>query len=252
MTVVVITGASSGLGAALAKQYANNNTRLYLCGRHAQRLEAVAQTCRGKGADVKTALFDISNLDHLEKWAVEIEKEGVPDLLIANAGIFHGHAQDEMESPDEIKQQINTNLLGTINTVNAFIPLFKKHRKGHIVLVSSLAAIFPLADAPSYSASKAAILAYAKAMREYLGDFHVKLSVVMPGHIDTPQTDKHRGRLSGIISAETAAQKIVAEVEKGGFVIAFPKTGYWLIRLSALLPWRLVARLNRGQRFHVE
>jgi len=61
-----------------------------------------------------------------------------------------------------------------------------------------------------------------------------------------------RGKLSGIVSAETAAQTIVTQVEKNGFVIAFPKMSYWLIKLSAFLPWRLVARLNRGQRFDVE
>lgn len=252
MTVVVITGASSGLGAALAEKYATENTRLFLCARDEERLEVVAQACREKGADVKTALFDISDLEQVEKWAVEIKNDGTPDLLIANAGVFHGHGRNDMESPDEIKQQLNTNLLGTINTVNAFIPLFKKHRQGHIVLISSLAAIFPLADAPSYSASKAGILAYAKAMREYLLDFHVKLSVVLPGHIDTPQTDKHQGKLPGIVSSETAAQKIIAQVEKGGFVIAFPKMTYWLIKLSAFLPWRLVAWLNKSQRFYVE
>jgi len=252
MTVVVITGASSGLGAALAKQYANNNTRLYLCARHAKRLESVAQVCREKGADVKTALQEITDLGRLEEWAAQINNECTPDLLIANAGVFHGHARDAMESPDEIKQQLNTNLLGTINTVNAFIPVLKKQRKGHIILISSLAAIFPLADAPSYSASKAGIVAYAKAMREYLLDFHVKVSVVLPGHIQTPQTDKHQGELPGIISAEKAAQTIASQVEKENFFIVFPKTGYWLIRLSAFLPWRLLARLNRSQRFYVE
>ena len=250
--VIAITGASKGLGAALAVAYAEEPCSLYLCARDRPGLDGVAAACEQRNADTHTTRVDVTDPEQLDHWAATVGQQGPPDLIIANAGVFFGHAKDRMETPDEIKTQVETNLLAAINTVNSFLPDLIQRRRGHVVLVSSLAAVFPLADAPAYSASKAGLLAYARAMREYLAEYNIRVSVVLPGHIRSAQTDKHRGDLSGIMSPQQAAGIIRKQLDKGRFLIAFPATTYALIRLSAVLPWWVIAWLNRSKRFYVE
>ena len=249
---IAITGASSGLGAALAREYAAPGIRLFLAARRIGRLTDVADACIERGADVSCTEVDIRHWAETAIWIEAIEQNNPIDLLIANAGIFSGNGEGgQMESPEDLAAQIHTNLIGTATTVNLTASYMQKRQSGHIAMVSSLAALQPMADAPGYSAAKAGILAYSEALREYLIKDRVTVSVILPGHIKTAQTDVHVGDLTGIISAEDAAAVIRQRLDRGQTFAAFPQTMHLLVRLGRLLPWRLRATANRPFRFYV-
>jgi short-subunit dehydrogenase len=252
LRTIAITGASAGLGASLAREYASSNVLLALAARRTQLLQQVEADCVERGARVSWARVDVRDVEQVEDWIAAIERVSPIDLLIANAGVFSGHGPDgRLEGGLGLTRQIETNLIGTIATANAAARRMKERGQGHIALVSSLAALMPLADAPAYSASKAGILAYGEALREYLASSNVTVSVILPGHIATAQTLVHAGPLPGILPVERAARIIRNRLERRETFIAFPHKLHWMIRLGRLLPWRARARANRPFRFHV-
>ena len=250
---IAITGASSGLGAALAVEYAAPGRTLALAARCQERLEQVERNCRLKGAEVLRQQVDITKANQVGAWIDEIEQNTAIDLMIANAGIFSGHGPEgQLEEATDVIRQIETNLIGTMITVNAAVTHMQGRKSGQIAMISSLAALQPLADAPGYSASKAGIRAYGEALREYLADKGIAVSVILPGHIETAQTAVHIGMLPGIISPEKAARIIRTRLDRGETYITFPHGVHFLVRLGRLLPWRLRASMNRPFRFHVK
>jgi short-subunit dehydrogenase len=130
-------------------------------------------------------------------------------------------------------------------------PGHASRRRCHIVLIVSLAALYPQADAPIYTASKAGLAAYGEAMRELLADDGIRVSLVFPGHIATDQTERQIGRLPLMLSAVAAARLIKADLDRGRDAIVFPRRLYWMIRAGNLLPARLRYPTNRPFRFHV-
>lgn len=174
------------------------------------------------------------------------------DLIIANAGIFDGNGPDgKMETLAEAEAQIRTNLLGVMVTVDAVLPDMRRLGGGTIALVGSLAALQPLADAPAYSASKAGVLAYGEALREYLAPEGVEVVLIYPGHIDTAQVANHVGALPNLLTAEAAAGIIKRGLDRGRTFIAFPWQLLWLIRVGRMVPWRTRAAFGKGFRFVV-
>ena len=251
-TNIAISGASSGLGAALAREYARPGVRLFLAARRQERLEKVAGQCRRRGAEVFCLQVDVCNAQDISGWIDLVEADHDIDLLIVNAGIFSGHGKDGvLEGPEQTRRQVETNLTGAIHTARAFFAYEPPWRGGHIALVSSLAALQPQADAPVYSASKAGLLAYGQALREYLADYGVRVSIILPGHIKTAQTDIHAGALCCMISTQKAAGIIRKRLARGHSLIAFPLVPHLFVRFGRLLPWRVQALLNRPLRFHV-
>lgn len=251
-TSIVITGASAGLGAALARAYASPGVRLGLIGRSENRLATIAEQCRAAGAQVEILVTDVTDLarmtSELEAW----DRSRPIDLAIVNAGVFNGHGADgRMETMAEIEPQVHTNLLGLMTTVNAVLPQMRKRGGGTIALIGSLAALQPLADAPAYSASKAGAMAYGEALQEYLIGEHINVACVYPGHIDTAQVKDHVGALPFLLSPEAAARIIKRGLDGGRTVIAFPWQLLWLIRLGRLLPWQARAKFGGGFRFFV-
>lgn len=249
---VAITGASSGIGAQLALLYAGRNVQLSLLARNGARLEEIAQQCRDRGAEVACALIDTRDSEAVSDWFDEVDGMLAVDLLIANAGIFDGHGPDDaLETAHEAREIIEINALGTIYTIQAALQPMRARRHGHIVVISSLAALLPAADAPTYAASKAATLAYCDAIRLLLMPDNVRVSVVLPGHVETPQTELHVGSLAMMVTAQEAAVTIKRRLERGHIFIAFPQMAYWLVRLVRLMPWPVRERLLRHDRFHV-
>jgi short-subunit dehydrogenase len=252
LTTVAITGASSGLGAALAREYAVPGRTLGLFGRNLERLEAVAEECRKKGAVVETGVFDVTDTAAVKRELGGFADRHTIDLLIANAGVFTGHGADRaMESLEEIQWLIRTNLDGVVITIDAVLPTMQARRAGRIAIVSSLAGLHPLADAPGYSASKAGILSYGEALREFLVDDNVAVTLVCPGRIETQITAMQEGKTSLQISPAQAAARTKRGLDKGRSLIYFPRRLYWLIMLGRLAPWDARAFFGRSQRFHV-
>ena len=249
---IAITGASSGLGAALAREYAAPGIVLALAARRLDKLEEVAAACKKHGANTICRQVDVRQHKQIAAWIKQTEANSPIDLLIANAGIFSGHGKDgQLETALELTAQIETNLVGTATTANAVAKCMRTRKRGHIALLSSLAALQPLADAPGYSASKAGILAYGEALREFLIKDGITVSVILPGHIKTAQTAVHVGDLTGLISTRKAAAIIRKRLDRGQTFIAFPRSMHLLVRLGRLLPWQLRAKANRPFRFHV-
>ena len=249
---IVITGASAGLGRALALRYAGPGRTLALMGRDAGRLQDVADLCRARGAAVETHACDLCEAGSGHDFISAFAAANPIDLLIVNAGVFTGHhPQREMEEAGEVTTILRTNLEAAVLTIAAALPAMRARRAGRIAIIGSLAALQPLADAPAYSASKAGLMVYGEALREWLQPDGVAVSLVYPGHIETAQVARHAGALPLILSADAAAARIQRGLDRGRDHIAFPRRLLWLIRTGRLLPWRLRAALGRGQRFEV-
>ena len=249
---IVITGASAGLGRALALQYAERGRFLGILGRDRERLEAVSAACQERGADVAIGMFDLADTLKINQWMREFDDAHPIDLLIVNAGVFTGPGPDRaMEGIDEIVELLRTNLEGAAKSIAAALPMMRRRRCGRIAIVGSFAALQPLADAPAYSASKAGLMSYGEALMEWLVPDGVAVSLIYPGHIATGQVANHVGPLPLLMSAETAAAFIKYGLDRGRSFIFFPRRLFWLIQVGRLLPWRLRAWFGQGLRFHV-
>jgi short-subunit dehydrogenase len=252
-THIALTGASSGIGAALTLQFARPGRVLSLFARRKALLDDVAEAARGRGATVYCHVGDVSAADAVNRWYCEADDRLPIDLAIANAGLFDGHgAGAAMETSADAERLVTTNLLGAIYTAQAAMPRMMARRCGHIALVSSLAARLPAADAPTYSATKAGLVAYAEALREYLLEYGICVSTILPGHVQTAQTDLHEGPISMVLPVEEAARRIHRALEQRRAIITLPRRATLLVAAARLLPWRLRARANAGARFHVK
>src|SRR5688572_2237386 len=229
---ILITGASSGIGKALALRFAEAGVTLALSGRDGSRLDAVAAECREQGATVVTHQIDARDRAAMTAWIVGVDRETPVDLVVANAGVMSGTpAQGLVEGSDEAYKLIETNVLGVLNTVQPLLAPMMQRQQGQIAIVSSLAAFVALPDSPSYCASKSAVLSYGLALRALLADKGVNVSVICPGYITTPMSAREQVKKPQEMSAEKAAEIIVRGLAKNRAVIAFPRTLALLTRI---------------------
>jgi short-subunit dehydrogenase len=249
---IVITGASSGIGAALAKYYARPGVSLGLIGRDPARLGAIAAEARAAGAATQEGLVDLRDRAGLTAFLADFDARHPIDLLVANAGVLDGRRADEtIEDADVARRVIEINLLGAVDTLHAVLPGMRRRGRGHIALVSSLAALSPLPDAPAYSASKAGLLSYGRALRAAVAHENVRVSVVCPGYVVSAMTETHIGNHPHKISAEAAARLIGAGIERNKAVIGFPRMLYLPSLIAPLLPDFVTRLATKGIRFHV-
>jgi short-subunit dehydrogenase len=225
---------------------------LGLLGRHQSRLEEVAVACREKGAVVSTGLIDVRSFAQLEAWLVAFDAATPIDLLFANAGVMGGAPPGaDLETPEIGRALIETNVIGVLNTVYAVLPRMIERRAGQIAIVSSLAGFTPVPDAPSYGASKSAVLSFGLALRSLVYESGVKINVVCPGYVLTPMTAQEHGQKPFLMSAEGAAELIVNGLIRNKSIIAFPRGFAFLTRIGALLPERIQRLTSRSFRFKV-
>lgn len=249
---IVITGASSGIGAALARSLAAPGRTLALLGRNTERLEAVASACQEKGATCRIASLDVSDTAGLSTFLEDVGRVTPIDLIIANAGILDGRAADEtVERGSVARRVLETNLLAAVDLIHLVLPSMQKNRRGSIVLVASLASLVPLPDAPAYSASKAGLLSYGLALRDAVGPEGIRVVVACPGFVATAMSDRHLGPRPGEISAEDAAERILDGLGRNTAMIGFPLVPFWLSRLSLLVPEVIRRRGMKNTRFHI-
>lgn len=251
-THVALTGASSGIGAALARRYAGPGRVLSLLARRKELLDEVAEACRRDGADVHVHIGDVCDATNVSQWISKADDRSPVDLVIANAGLFDGHgAGSTLETAAEAERLVAVNLLGAIYTAQAAMPRMMARRSGHIAFMSSLAARLPAADAPTYSATKAGLVAYAEAQREFLLNYQVDVSTILPGHVQTAQTDLHEGPIPMVLPVDEAARRIQIGLDARRAIITLPRRATLLVGVARILPWRLRARANAGSRFSV-
>ena len=238
---ILITGASSGIGEALARAYAGPGAVLSLSGRNAERLEAVAAACRRAGAEVDAVTLDVTDAAATVRW-VEARDDARPlDLVIANAGVA-GAGSSGLETTRRI---LATNVDGVVNTVSPALARMRRRRSGQIALVSSIAAFRGLPSAPAYSASKAAVKAWGEALRGRHARDGVAISVICPGFVTSRMTEGNRFRMPFLMTADRAAVIIRRGLERDRGRIVFPwpmHAGAWLL---AALPAGLADRVTR-------
>lgn len=233
-TSILITGASSGLGGALAEAYAAPGVRLFLSGRDADRLATVASACRDRGAVCETGLIDVRDAEETARWIRESDDAAPLDLVIANAGISAGTAgKDGAEPADQVRAVFATNVDGVLNTVLPAIDRMEERGRGQIALVSSLAGYRGIPGAPSYCASKAAVKALGEGLRGSLHGKGLRVSVICPGYVRTPMTAVNDFPMPLLMDADRAARIIVRGLSRNRARISFPwpmAAAVWLLQ----------------------
>jgi short-subunit dehydrogenase len=231
---ILITGASSGLGAALALEYAGPGIHLSLHGRDRERLSQIAAAVGQRGAENSTHCGDVTDAEDMAAW-IRARDQALPlDLVIANAGISGGTAKGE--SAEQVAAIIAVNVGGVFNSVQPALPLMTQRGRGQIAIVSSLAGFRGFPGAPAYCASKAAVRVYGEGLRGEAARHHVEVNVICPGFVKTPMTDVNPFPMPLIMPPERAARIIRAGLAANRARIAFPWRMYVMIRFLAALP----------------
>jgi NAD(P)-dependent dehydrogenase (short-subunit alcohol dehydrogenase family) len=235
---VLITGASGGIGSALALEYAGAGARvLLLQGRDVERLGETAARCEVLGARVEQTVLDVRDVDALRRWIADASVTEAPDLVIVNAGVsIHTGADRQGEAWEEVARVFDVNCKAAIATAHAALPAMRARRAGQIALISSLAAWRGLPRMPSYCASKAALKSWGEAMRDAVAEEGVKINVVMPGYVQSQMCSDMPGPQPLLWPAGSAARAIrrglATDRPRIGFPITLDLGGF----LLSLLP----------------
>ena len=231
---IIITGASSGIGQALAKEYDKQGAVIGLLARRKGKLIELQKTLSCKSLIYSV---DVTNLAQC-RWAAEefMALYGTPDIVIANAGISSGTLTENFSDLEMFKRIISTNLTGVTHTFYPFIQPFKKRGSGHFVGISSVAGIRGLPGAGAYSASKAGLTNYLESLRIELSIANIDVTTIAPGYIKSPMTDVNDFSMPFIIPADKAARAIIKAIKKKKKYVIVPWQMNFIGRIMQLLP----------------
>jgi short-subunit dehydrogenase len=236
--VAAITGASSGIGCALAYELSKRGCKVALLARREDELKKLAGQCGGFAAPC-----DVTKKDSVAAALARVESElGPIDLLIVNAGVGYEVRPDNYNFA-EVEHIVNVNVLGAMATIYAALPAMLKRGHGHIAGISSLASYQGLPGNGAYSASKAYFSSHLEALRIELRHKGIWVTTICPGFIATPLTSKNKFRMPFLMSAEKAARKIVRAIECKRRVYNFPWPMAAAIKLGRMLPRWLFDRV---------
>ena len=241
---ILITGASSGIGEALALGYAAHGVDLAISGREAGRLDGVAEACRAKGAEVRAATIDVTDRDAMTHWIAGTDGAAPLDLVVANAGISAGTGSGG-ESAEQARRLFEVNLQGVLNTVHPAIEAMRRRGKGQVAMVSSVASFLPLPGSPAYAASKAAVRLYGESLRGALAPDGIEVSVICPGFVESRMTASNPYPMPFIMPAAKAARIIRRGLARNRARIAFPWPTYFISWFLGALPPALTDPLLR-------
>lgn len=243
---ILITGASSGIGEALALAYAQKGYNLVLTGRNQGRLDTVVEACKDKGAAyVMAKIIDVRDGIAMASWLESVLKELFIDVVIANAGISGGTSG---LPPEDIFDQsaaiFDVNVMGVLNTINPVYKHMQAEGHGHIALVSSLASYSIWTGAPAYATSKTAVRILGYSVRPFLKKQGIDMTVICPGFVTSRMTDKNDYAMPLKMSAEDAAHIIVKKMERKQKLIAFPLRLYALVRILGIIPNQFISLIT--------
>ncbi|GAA0781946.1 SDR family NAD(P)-dependent oxidoreductase [Roseibium denhamense] len=235
--VIVITGASGGIGEALACEMAGPATYFALIARDKDRLAPVLKKIRARGADGECAGIDIRDRDTLHAYLGDLDGRLPVDMVIANAGVTAGLGPERSRERDaDSDRQIDVNYRGAVNTVTGLVSGMQARGSGQIVLVSSLAGMRALPDMPTYSATKAALIAYGHSLRGWLKPSGVSVTILCPGFVTSPMSARHQGPKPLEMPAGKAARLMANAIARRKAFYAFPFLLATGILLQNLLP----------------
>ena len=208
---VFITGASSGIGEALARHYADLGAVVALFARRERELARVAASLAAPV--VVTYAGDVRDTAALAAAGADfIARHGVPDIVIANAGISRGTLTDHVQDVDAFRAVFDTNVMGMVNTFMPFAAAMQHARAGSLVGMASVAGFRGLAGSGAYSASKAAAITYLESLRLEMRPFGVAVVTVCPGYVATPMTARNPYRMPFLLGADVAAARIARAI----------------------------------------
>ena len=234
---ILITGASSGIGAAIAVECARCGAKtLFLCGRNEGRLAEVAEACRTAGANtVRADVVDVTDAKATADWIAACDATEPLGLVFANAGRGTGK-----ESTENVRETFALNVGGVVNTVLPAIERFRARKAGgQIAITASIAGYAPLPGCPSYAATKAGMKSWGLSLRGFLRPEGIKVNVICPGFVRSRLTDRNTCPMPFFMEAPNAARIIVDRVVRNVGLIAFPWPMRFAVWLLSLLPWRL-------------
>jgi short-subunit dehydrogenase len=238
---VFITGASSGIGEALARHYAASCSVLGLCARRKDVLEALAASLPSKCA---TYPLDVADESAMLRAANDfVERFGAPELVIASAGVSVGTRGDELRDMAKLRRLLDVNVTGLATTLAAFAPAMRTAGRGTLCGIASVAGFRGLPGAGAYSASKAAAIAWLEALRVELRGSGVSVVTICPGYVDTPLTRVNRYRMPFLLSASEAARRIARAIDAKRRFAVIPWQMAVVGRILRLVPSSLYDRL---------
>jgi short-subunit dehydrogenase len=231
---IVITGASSGLGAALALHYGTSENQLVLIARREDRLQDVAQKCRENGAEVETIIADVNDFERMGEIGKNLSEKTI-DRIILNAGVSVGHSGG-ITPFDDFHRLFQTNFLSVHALLEPIIPALTEQGEGEIVFISSLTSLFTMPTSIAYSSSKRALNAYAEGLHYQLKPHGITVMTIMPGFIDSEMTQKNRFTMPFFMSTKEGIARIAHAIERKRIRYPFPFRFYLMIRIVSMLP----------------
>ncbi|HUG57265.1 MAG TPA: SDR family oxidoreductase [Candidimonas sp.] len=233
MKRVFITGASSGIGAALALFYARQGASIGLVGRRQDALLALQASLPGEHS---VYVLDVRDRSALHAAAADFLAQGPVDVVIASAGISAGTLTEEPDDYRVFEAIIATNLNATVATFEPFIASMKSQGRGRLVGIASVAAVRGLPGAGAYSASKAAVRAYCESLRVELSLSGVRVVTLAPGFIETPMTAQNPYKMPFLMPVDRFAEQAVKAIEKGVSYRVIPWQMAWVAKLLRIVP----------------
>lgn len=248
--VVLLTGASSGIGEGIALAVAKRGATIGLVARRRELLDDLANRCRELGGQARVFPIDVTDASAVSAAADEMRSEfGRIDILIANAGIGGNDAETRSYTPDSVKKVIDINLLGAANAVYAVVGPMIEHRSGHIVAVSSLAGFRGLPKSAAYSASKAGMTAFFESVRLDVQPSGIDVTIIQPGFIRTPLTSARANKMPFLMELDDAIPHFLKAIEKKKKFAAFPWQLATMVRAGRFMPAWLYDRIAGRARY---
>lgn len=246
--LVFITGASSGIGQALALRYAQAGWRLALVARRGAEIEAWAAAQGIEPTRLAVHAADVRDVDAIVAAGRRcIAEQGLPDVVIANAGISIGIDTAEYQDLEVMRRTYETNNLGMAATFHPFIRPMRERRSGTLVGIASVAGIRGLPGHGAYCSSKAAVVSYCETLRGECRSAGVHVVTLLPGYVATPLTRRNRYGMPFLMTAEAFAERAVAAIGAGRSYVVIPWQMGIVARLMRVLPNRLFDRLLVGR-----
>ncbi len=241
---VFLTGASSGIGEALAVALAAEGVTIGLLARRRELLEKLENRCRFVGGDARVFPADVTDAGSVHRAVVEfIEEFEHIDILIANAGIGGNNRETRLLEPQAVKKVVETNLLGAVNAVHAVLPSMFERDSGHLVAISSLAGFRGLPKSAAYSASKAGMTAFFESVRLDVKHRGIDVTIIQPGFIRTPLTSDRAAKMPFLMELDDAVPLFIRAIERRKRFAAFPWQLATIVRAGRLMPSWLYDRI---------
>ena len=247
-TVTLITGASSGLGAGLAKRRAKLGEHLILVARREAQLAQLVQEIKNDGGHAEYIVEDVCNFDSLrQKLDACVQKIGPIDKLIANAGIGQNTPAKRFDAR-VFARVLEVNLISVAYCVEYLLPSMLERNHGHLVGIASLAGYRGLPGAGAYCASKAGLISFFESLRLDLHQTQIQVTTVCPGFVKTPMTDKQKFHMPFLMELEPALDSIEGAIDRGATEHAFPWTLSSFVKLGRWLPNFAYDKFMQGRR----